>query len=68
MTTPETPATAEDQREAQEAEYGRYRANSVIYIDGARAFNPGDAVPVSHVSRKVVNKDQVDDLSVTKKG
>lgn len=57
-----TPASAEEMREAQEAEYGRYRANSAIFIDGARAFNPGDAVPTSHVTRKVVTKDQVDDL------
>lgn len=67
MTTPET-ATAEARREEQEAEYGRYRANSMIYIDGVRAFNPGDAVPVSHVKDKVVNKDQVDDLTASKKG
>jgi hypothetical protein len=66
MTTPATPSTAEEVREEQEAEYGRYRANSPIYIDGVRAFNEGDPVPVSHVTRKVVNKDQVDDLG--KKG
>jgi len=61
-----TPSTTEEQREAQEAEYGRYRANQAINIDGARAFNPGDPVPTSHVTRKVVTKDQVDDLSAKK--
>lgn len=65
MTTPEN-STAEDQREAQVAEYGRYRANQVINIDGVRAFNEGDPVPVSHVTRKIVAKDLVDDLSVKK--
>jgi hypothetical protein len=63
-----TPDTAEALSEAQEAEYGRYRANQAINIDGARAFNPGDAVPVSHVTRKVVSKDAVDDLNASKKG
>jgi hypothetical protein len=57
-----TPSTAEELREAQEAEYGRYKANAPIFIDGVRAFNAGDLVPVSHVTRKVVSKDQVDDL------
>jgi len=65
MTTPET---AEALSEAQQDEYGRYRANQPINIDGVRAFNPGDAVPTSHVTRKVVSKDQVDDLNASKKG
>lgn len=34
---------------AQEKEYGTYVATAVITFDGARAFNPGDPVPVSHV-------------------
>lgn len=55
------PATAEDQREAQEKEYGVYVATETIFIGGARAFNVGDPVPVSHVEREnpPVNKDQV---------
>ena len=61
-----TPSTAEELREAREAEYGRYRANQTIFVDGARAFNEGDPVPTSHVTRKIVGKDQVDDLSVKK--
>lgn len=63
-----TPATAEELRAAQEAEYSRYRANQQIKLDGVLAFNPGDAVPVSHVTRKVVDKNQVDDLNKTEKG
>lgn len=62
-----TPATGEQMREAQEAEYGRYRATERIYVDGALAFNPGDAVPVSHVKNKIVNSAQVEDLSKTEK-
>jgi hypothetical protein len=64
MTEPNTAADALSEREA---EYGRYRANQAIYIDGVRAFNEGDPVPASHVTRKVVTKDQVDDVSASKK-
>jgi hypothetical protein len=53
MTAP-TPATAAELREAQRAEYGTYVAVVPIDINGARAFNPGDAVPNSHVERGVV--------------
>jgi hypothetical protein len=63
MTEPNTAADALSEREA---EYGRYRANQVINIDGVRAFNAGDPVPVSHVTRKIVTKDLVDDVSVKK--
>ena len=58
MTAP-VPATAEELREAQRAEYGVYVATVPIDIDGARAFNPGDAVPTSHVERGVVLAEQV---------
>lgn len=58
MTAP-VPATAEELRDAQRAEYGTYVALVPIDINGARAFNPGDAVPVSHVERQVVFSDQV---------
>lgn len=51
--------TAEDARRATEAEYNRYVAKEVIFVDGGRAFNPGDPVPVSHVERGVVRDDQV---------
>lgn len=40
-------------------EYGTYVAAEAIYLGGARAFNPGDPVPVSHVERGVVHPDQV---------
>lgn len=58
MTAP-TPATAEELREAQRAEYGVYVAVTPIDISGARAFNPGDPVPASHVDRGVVLAEQV---------
>jgi hypothetical protein len=58
MTAP-VPATAEELREAQRAEYGVYVATVPIDINGARAFNVGDAVPVSHVERGVVLTEQV---------
>jgi hypothetical protein len=51
--------TPEEFRAAQVAEYGTYVATEPIYIDGARAFNAGDPVPVSHVERKVVAESQV---------
>jgi hypothetical protein len=51
--------TAEEFQAAQDAEYGTYVAIVVISIDGARAFNPGDQVPVSHVESGVVDKSQV---------
>lgn len=63
-----TPATAAELRAAQEAEYGRYRAIQPIKIDGVLAFNTGDAVPVGHVSRKLVDKTFVEDLNKTEKG
>ena len=56
---PPTPKTVEEYRDEQAAEWGRYVAVVAIDIDGARAFNPGDAVPVSHVTRNVVTADQV---------
>lgn len=45
-----TPAArAEAQREAIRTEYGKYEATEAIDIDGVRAFNVGDRVPISHV-------------------
>jgi hypothetical protein len=63
-----TPATAEELRAAQEAEYGTYTAKEQIKIDGALAFNIGDAVPVSHVKRGVVSSSQVEKSTTEKKG
>lgn len=43
----------------QAAEYGKYVAKETIYVDGARAFNVGDPVPVGHVEGGVVDEAQV---------
>lgn len=50
----ESPTTAAEQQAAIESEYGVYVAVQTVFIDGARAFNVGDPVPVSHVKRGVV--------------
>lgn len=52
-------AAARELIAAQVAEYSEYVAVEVIVIDGARAFNPGDPVPKSHVDSGVVAKEQV---------
>lgn len=44
----------DDYRAEQRAEWGTYVATEPIDIAGARAFNPGDAVPASHVEGGVV--------------
>lgn len=49
----------EELRQAQAREYGTYVAARAIDIRGARAFNEGDPVPVSHVERGVVSEDDV---------
>lgn len=59
MTQPETPATALEMREAQAKEWGTYVAKAPIDLDGVRAFNAGDPVPVSHVTNNIVSKDDV---------
>lgn len=53
------PVTAEQYGEDVVKEYTTYVAVVPINIDGARAFNVGDAVPVSHVTRGVVTDTQV---------
>ncbi|MEI4273924.1 hypothetical protein TEK04_19560 [Klenkia sp. LSe6-5] len=53
------PSTVDELRKAQVAEYGTYVALGPIDINGTRAFNAGDPVPVSHVERGVVGTDQV---------
>lgn len=55
----ETPTIAPEHQAAIEAEYGTYVATQVIYLAGGRAFNPGDAVPVSHVERGIVGLESV---------
>jgi hypothetical protein len=41
----------EDFAAAQEAEYATYVATEAILVDGARAYNAGDPVPVSNVEK-----------------
>lgn len=53
------PTTVAEAQAAIEHEYGTYVATSTIYIGGARAFNVGDPVPVSHVERNIVTDAQV---------
>lgn len=68
MTSPD-PFAAAREREAESAkEYGTYTAVDVIYLGGARAFNVGDPVPVSHVENKIVNAAQVSKTATEKKG
>ena len=57
----------EEYRQRQAAEYGTFVAAHPIDINGARAFNEGDPVPVSHISRGVVSEDDVVKVS-TKAG
>jgi hypothetical protein len=63
----DTPITAAQFREVQGDEYGQFVAAQTIFIEGARAFNVGDPVPVSHVERGVVAADEVKKVS-TKAG
>jgi len=63
----DTPITAAQFREVQGDEYGQYVAAQTIFVDGARAFNEGDPVPASHVTRGVVAEDEVKSIT-TKAG
>ncbi len=51
----------EDVRKAVADDYGQYICTNPagIYIGNARAFNPGEAVPASHVERGVVSPNDV---------
>ncbi|GAB3884584.1 hypothetical protein [Terrabacter terrigena] len=51
--------TIDEYLAAQKAEWGTYVAAEPIDINGARAFNPGDAVPLSHVENGVVHPSSV---------
>lgn len=45
---------------AEQAEWGQYVAVRPIFLDGARAFNEGHAVPASHVDKfDLLNSGQV---------
>jgi len=43
----------------QAAVWGKYVAKDTIFVHGARAFNAGDPVPISHVESGLVDKSQV---------
>ena len=51
--------TVEQYLADQAAEWHTYVATEDILIDGVRAFNVGNPVPVSHVTSGVVREDQV---------
>lgn len=55
----DTPMTVDEYVAAQQKEYGTYVATRAIDINGARAFNAGDPVPVSHVEGNIVPRDSV---------
>ena len=68
VSTPEVdPAVLEAQlaeaRKAAEANWGKYVAAGPIYLGGARAFNEGDPVPVSHVESGVVDLSEVTEVT-----
>lgn len=60
------PTPDEELAAAQAVEYGTYVATKTIHIRGARAFNIGDPVPVSHVERGIVGVDSVETVDATK--
>lgn len=51
--------SVEEYLKAQQAEWGVYVALEAIDINGGRAFNAGDPVPVSHVESGVVSSEAV---------
>lgn len=58
----DSPATTDalEQYDAQQHdEWNTYVAAVAIDIDNARAFNVGDAVPASHISRGIITPDMV---------
>lgn len=59
MTQPAPHDEVEALRQAQIAEYSKFVAKDVIYVGGARAYNAGDAVPVSAVESGAVSRESV---------
>lgn len=51
--------TAAQHERAIVDEYSYWVATEAIFVDGARAFNPGDPVPRSHVDSGLIPKDMV---------
>jgi len=60
MSEPNPAQTAAEYREAQIREYSTYKAAVPIDINGVRAFNVGDPVPVSHVEQGVLSQAEVE--------
>lgn len=54
-----TAEQTEEQRAAQDAEYGTYVAIAPIAYNGVMAYLPGDPVPVSNVERHGYDDSQV---------
>lgn len=50
------PVSVEEFQKEQLAEWGAWKATAPIFVDGVRAFNAGDAVPVSHVKQHGYDK------------
>jgi len=51
--------TVEEYLKEQRDEWGTYVAVVAIDVNGARAFNPGNPVPASHVKTGVVSQSDV---------
>jgi hypothetical protein len=62
-----TDKTAEDHRQAVEAEYGQWVATEQIHIDGALAFDVGHPVPVGHVKKFGLDKSGAVESTTSKK-
>lgn len=51
------PTEHERYQQEQDKEWGAFVATSPIFYNGARAFNPGQPVPASHVKLYGYDKD-----------
>jgi hypothetical protein len=56
--------TLEEYTAGQRDEWLTFVAVQPIFIDGVRAFNEDDAVPVSHVTRGIVKLGEVRDVTI----
>ena len=57
--TPASPKTVAEFQDALTSEWGTYVAIVPIDLNGARAANPGDPIPASHVKQGLVSEEQV---------
>lgn len=62
---PTVPDDVEALLRAEIAEWGTWRAVEAIFIDGTRAFNPGHAVPSSHVEKYDLDDGRVERVDGT---